>query len=79
MSKRKSMQIYSIFGQIEEVVARAMIAEGKTHLIGLESFPLAKHCPDVWINKEGTMAKFAIMLNGAGLAEFNRRVAELRA
>lgn len=70
--------IQSIFGQIEEVVASAMISEGKARLIPVEIFPDEKMCPDVHVNDLGQRAKFAVQLSKLQLLEFNRRVDALR-
>ncbi len=69
---------FSIFGQIEEVVATAMIAEGKGRLIPLEEFPPIEMCPECHYNEFDQKAKFAVMMSKHEEFEFDNRVALLR-
>lgn len=71
---KKQTEIYSIFGQIESVVAQAMVDEGVVNKIRQEDIP-----PTALFNEKGEKAYFAIVMPTPYLAEFNRRVAELRA
>lgn len=73
-------QFISIFGQIEQVVAESMVEEQKVRMVPLTQFPEERMCPGVWVNEHGHRAKFAIQINNtAAKAEFERRVADLRA
>lgn len=76
---RTKTHIISVFTQIEEVVASAMVEEGKGHKIPLDQFPRGDNCMDIWFNEAGEKAKFAVMLRDHQLREFNQRVALLRA
>lgn len=71
-------KIFSIFGQIEEVVARAMVSEGKGHIIPTEQFPDARLCPDVWTDEHGRPAKFGVQFSARQVIEFYRRLEALR-
>ena len=71
---KKQTEIWSIFGQIETVVAEAMIEEGVVSKIRAEDIP-----PTAAFNETGERAKFAIVIQAPLIAEFNRRVAYLRA
>jgi hypothetical protein len=70
--------VFSIFGQVEEVIAKMMLEEGKGRLIRIEEFPEESVCPDIYINELGQHAKFAIMLTKMEEAEFDNRVTALR-
>jgi hypothetical protein len=72
-------EIFSIFGQIEEVVATVMLEEGKGRRIELQEFPDVAMCPEVHVNEAGQRAKFAVQFSRHETLEFNRRVAELYA
>jgi hypothetical protein len=71
---RKQTEIWSIFSQIEEVVAQAMVDEGVVNKIRPEDIP-----PTALYNDRGEKAKFAIVIQYPLIQEFNRRVADLRA
>lgn len=73
MAKRGKTDIYSIFGQIESVIADAMVAEKKANRIEQEMIP-----PTALFDDNGRKAMFAIVLPRAHLAEFERRVRDLR-
>ena len=64
---------YSIFGQIEEVVAKAMIAEGK--LRPLSMFP---GMPNEY-NERGEFRRMLVHVPRQFDGEFNQRCADLRA
>jgi hypothetical protein len=72
--RRQQSEVYSIFGQIEAVVAEAMISEDKANRIELENIPVT-----VLMNDKGETAKFAVCVRGVYVQEFNERVARLRA
>lgn len=83
MNARKPPQrvnMASIFGQIEEVVARKMAQEDKLRIIPVEQFPpiFAGDGQDIRFNEAGVPAKFAVIWSRSAEAEFDRRVAALR-
>ncbi len=73
-SFRRGAEFYSIFGQIEEVVAEEMIKEGKAKKIPSEQIPDSAR-----FNERGTHAKFAVFMPRQMVAEFETRIAQLRA
>lgn len=75
---RRGSQIFSIFGQIEAVVAEAMIGEGKGKRIDVGHFPDIAMCPDIYINEVGEIARFAVLLPTQHVREFEDRIAKLR-
>ena len=70
----KPATVFSIFGQIESVIAEAMVAEGKVNRIPPEAIP-----PTAAFNDRGDRARLAIVLPAKHAAEFERRVAALYA
>lgn len=74
MTKRSKTEVYSIFDQIEGVVAEMMVEEGKANKIEASMIP-----PSVLFDDAGRKAMFAIVLPTNLLGEFNRRARELRA
>jgi len=77
---RSKTQVVSIFGQIEEVVAKAMMAEGKgvaklapTLAVSIDDCP-----PSAIYNAFGDKARMVIVLPFGLMMEFNRRVEDLR-
>jgi hypothetical protein len=72
--KKRSSTISSIFGQIEGVVANAMAAEGKVHLISPDMIPAT-----ALYNDQGDRAHCALVFTPEAEREFDRRVAALRA
>lgn len=77
----RGSQIYSIFGQIEEVAANLMLKRYPEQIrrIPVEEFPDAARCPDVHRNEQGQAARFAVLMPTQRIAEFNRLIADLRA
>jgi hypothetical protein len=71
---RRQTEIYSIFGQIEGVVADLMVQEGKARKIERALIP-----PTVRYDDQGNSALFAIVISRGHVAEYERRVADLRA
>jgi len=67
---KKGTQIYSIFGEIEAIVATDM---------GFRRIPLWDVPPTVRFNQFGQQAVFAVVIPNEMLAEYERRVAMLRA
>ena len=65
--------IYSIFGQIEEAVASAMIADGSCSRIEAWDIPAS-----ALYNDAGQRAKFAIVMPAALVGTFERRIWDLR-
>lgn len=74
MAKKMKTEIYSVFGQIEGVIADAMVAEGKASRIEPDMIP-----ETVRWNDKGTKAHCALVMNRQESAEFDRRVAALYA
>lgn len=76
MNKRgrnRATNICSIFGQIEGVVADAMVKEGTVSRIAPEMIP-----PTVRFNDKGECAHCALVFTPEAEREFDRRVAILR-
>lgn len=73
MAKCKT-QIYSIFGQIDSVVAQAMASEGKLRRIEPDMIP-----PTALYDDNGRKAFFAIVMSDEYASEYMDRVAALRA
>jgi hypothetical protein len=71
---RQRSEIYSIFGQIDEVVAQSMVDEGKVTKIEPDMIPATMLFDD-----QDRRAKFAIVLPHAYLAEYEKRVRDLYA
>lgn len=67
-------EIYSIFGQVDAVIAQAMVDEGKASKIEQEMIP-----PTALYDEAGRKAVFAIVLPRSSLAEYERRVRDLNA
>jgi hypothetical protein len=70
----KKTDIYSIFGQIDAVVAAEMVAEGKATRVEQSMIP-----PTVLFDENGRKAQFAIVMARDHLAEYERRVRDLYA
>lgn len=70
----KQTEIWSIYGQIESVVAQAMVDEGKFNKIEFEMMP-----PEQQFNEAGDRALFAVTVPAYRVQEYERRVAALRA
>ena len=70
----KKSEIYSIFGQIDGVVADAMATEGKVTKIEQEMIP-----PTALYDEKGRKAQFAIVLPTEYLGEYHKRVRDLYA
>ena len=74
MAKGRKTDIFSIFGQIDSVIAEAMVKEGKANKIEQKFIP-----PTALFDDNGKKAEFAIVLPSEYVPEFYRRVWELRA
>lgn len=70
--KRKT-EIFSIFGQIEAVVADAMVNEGKLKKIEAMDIPQA-----VMVDSSGRAAFFAVVVPPQHQLEFEKRIMLLR-
>jgi hypothetical protein len=70
----KKTCIFSVFGQIESVVADAMAEEGLAHRIDRKHIPASVR----W-NKEGALAHCALVLTPEMELVFDERVRSLRA
>lgn len=72
---KKATTIFSVFGQIEGVVADAMCAEQPSiHRIEFENIP-----PSVRYNDAGVSAHCALVMTPEQERDYDRRVADLRA
>ena len=69
----KKTSIYSVFGQIDAVVAQAMVEEGKLNMIVRERIPLT-----ALFNEKGEAAQFAVIVPSHHENEFNERCRKLR-
>lgn len=74
MSRRNQTEIYSIFGQIEGVVAQEMVDEGKANKIEQRHIP-----PSQMFNDKDERAQFAIIIGREMIGEFEERIHNLRA
>lgn len=74
MARKGKTEFYSIFGQIDGVVADAMVAEGKATKIEQKFIP-----PTALFDDAGNKALFAISMPRAHLAEYEERVRTLYA
>jgi hypothetical protein len=75
MTNRDTMEIYSIFGQIEDVAAQIMIADGTATKIEAKDIPESER-----FNKDGEPVKYAVMIYGRALNhKFEELIAGLRA
>ena len=74
MAAHNETTVWSIYGQIEEVVARQMEAEGKMRFIYASDIP-----DSALYNKDGQRARFAVVVQRKYLGEFESRIADLRA
>jgi hypothetical protein len=71
---KRSTEIFSIFGQIEEVAAELMIKNEGARKIPAEQIPdTARY------NEKGTAAKFAIILPRAKVPKFEETIKSLYA
>lgn len=71
---RNKTEIFSIFGQIDGVVAEMMVEEGTATKIEQAMIP-----PSALFDEAGRKAQFAIVLPISRLSEYERRVRDLRA
>lgn len=73
--KRKdTIEIFSVFGQIESVAAEIMIEKGEAKKIDAREIPLSAA-----FNDHGATAKFAVMMSKNLVPRFNKLIADLRA
>jgi hypothetical protein len=71
---RRKTEIFSIFGQIEAVVAEGMIEQYGLHRIDAKDIP-----ETAAFNEAGQTARFAVVIPAERRTEFERRITELRA
>jgi hypothetical protein len=71
---RQKTEIFTIYGQIEGVIALEMVGEMKFNKIERDHIP-----PGQAFNEHGHPALFAVVAPLRHLAEFERRVKALRA
>jgi hypothetical protein len=74
---KTSTVIYTIYGQIEEVVAQAMIGEGSCRKIEFDDLPQSQRYSRGPDGKD-MQAKFAIVVPRELVQAFERRIAQLR-
>lgn len=74
MGRKRTSEIYSIFGQIDAVVAESMAAEGKIRRIEQNMIP-----PTALFDNQGRKAFFAVVIPDEYAGEFMNRVEALRA
>jgi hypothetical protein len=72
--KRTQSDVYSIFGQIDSIVAQQMVDEGKLNKIEAAMIPHSAK-----FDEAGRQAFFAVIVPRAFAAEFDRRIRELAA
>jgi hypothetical protein len=72
--KRSGTEVYSIFGQIEEVAADLLIEKGKANRIAAQDIPST-----AMVNDMGQVAKFAIVVPREHIREFEETIRKLRA
>jgi hypothetical protein len=73
-TKSNKTNVWSIFGQIDAVVAQMMVDEGKFNKIEGEDIPATAKFDEL-----GRQAKFAVVVPAKHEAEFNKRVRDLAA
>ena len=73
MMKAPHSTWFSIYGQIDEVIARAMVDEGK-----IRPVPMSPGMPHEF-NAEGQRARMVVIVPRQFMAEFNERIANLYA
>lgn len=74
MAKRSGPSIFSIFGQIESVVADQMVAEGVAYRIAFDDIP-----PTARFNQHDQPAYCGLIMSPDVLRAFEKRVRDLRA
>lgn len=74
LRKQKSTEIMSIFGQCEAVAAEIMIKDGKLSRIEQADIPLS-----ALRNKDGDLARFAVIVPAQYLHEFEELIKDIRA
>lgn len=71
---KKKTHIWSIFGQIDAVIARAMVEEGKFKELPYNTIPISQRFGD-----KGEIVELAVVVPQAYVLEYEERVAKLRA
>lgn len=71
-SRRRTAEIFSIFGQCDAVAAQMMIDEGKLTRIEPQDIPVTAA-----FNDDGAPARFAVVVPPRYLSEFERRCREM--
>ena len=71
---RQQTEVFSIFGQIEQVAAESMIQRHGLYRIEPADIPETAR-----VNDEGQVAKFAVIMPRRLVWEFNDTIARLRA
>ena len=78
MSKRKT-EIFSIFGEMEEVVALELIRLGHCTRIDAQDIPATARYNKNLFTGETETAKFAVVIPGQLVPVFEKAIANLRA
>ena len=79
MKKQKRNQIVSIFGEIEEIVARQMIIEGNAWLFAPTAAVSLDDIPEsTQTNQRGEKVRLVIALPPQRLKELERRIEDMR-
>ena len=73
LSRNLSFEVYSIFGQIEKVVAECMIEEGVATKIHFNQIPASAA-----FNEHGQRAHFAIVIPRELIPAFEERIKNIR-
>lgn len=74
MATKREATWYSVFGQIEEVVAQQMIQEGKIRRLPID---LTQHGMPHEYNARGERVKLIVSVPPRHIGEFERRIADL--
>lgn len=74
MPRKRTGEIYSIFGQIEAAAAEFLIKKGELIRIPADRIP-----PSAALNVQGQCALFAVIVPACKLARFEQLIADLRA
>lgn len=74
MARKSELEIFSIFGQIEDCAARMMIEKHMATKIEYEAIPM-----EARFNKDGATAKYAVLFTSRQqVRDFEELVADLR-
>ncbi len=80
--KVKETKFYSIFTECEEAAANFMLEKypEQCRKIEVRDFGApASLCPDIYVSPEGEQAKFALIVPGPYVTEFQEKIKDMRA